>query len=416
VTALPEGWTRRPLGEVAETLLGKMLDKGRPQGLAHVPYLRNVNVQWGRINVDDLRTMELADDERERFGVRAGDLLVCEGGEIGRAAIWPGRTEYIAYQKALHRVRPFRDVESRFLLHYFSFAAQTGSFDALATGSTIKHLPQQQLRRLMVPVPPLDEQRRIVDILEDHLSRLDAAESGLRVAAARTASLRAAFLDALFVEAPTGPLRTVVERVEAGRSFGGSAAPAREDQWGIIKVSAMTWGDFRAGENKAIDAALADARYEIHTGDLLVSRANTTAYVGAAVLVGATRPRLLLSDKSLRLVPVDGVRPEWLHLALSAPRVRSQISRRATGTKDSMRNIAQSALLSVDIPLVGQDRQIADIAAARVNEDARRDIGRQVDSAISHTGALRRALLAAAFSGRLTGRSSDLEIAEESVG
>src|ERR1035437_3835889 len=87
MTELPDGWRIAQLGEVADTTLGKMLDRGHARGLPTVPYLRNVNVQWGRIDTHDLLDMELADGDRERFAVQPGDLLVCEGGEIGRAAI-----------------------------------------------------------------------------------------------------------------------------------------------------------------------------------------------------------------------------------------------------------------------------------------------------------------------------------------
>jgi len=150
-------------------------------------------------------------------------------------------------------------------------------------------------------------------------------------------------------------LSAFVERVEAGRSFGGSAPSARADEWGIVKVSAMTWGAFRPSENKAVPTVAVDPRFEIKPGDLLVSRANTTAYVGAAVLVGETRPKLLLSDKSLRIVARPGIDPRWLLAALTSPRARTQISALATGTKDSMRNISQANLLGVRLPDEGAD-------------------------------------------------------------
>lgn len=108
------------------------------------------------------------------------------------------------------------------------------------------------------------------------------------------------------------PLNSLVGRMEAGKSFGGSAPPATGDEWGVIKVSAMTWGEFRPHENKAVPADKVDPRFEIAPGDVLVSRANTTAYVGAPVLVRSTPPRRLLSDKSLRLVPRSDVNQEWL--------------------------------------------------------------------------------------------------------
>ncbi|WP_326555421.1 hypothetical protein [Micromonospora sp. NBC_01813] len=147
-------------------------------------------------------------------------------------------------------------------------------------------------------------------------------------------------------------LRDIVTRIEAGKSFTCEPRPARDDEWGVIKVSAMTWGEFRESENKAVpDGRGIDPRHEIAPGDLLVSRANTVEYVGAPVLVHSCRPRLLLSDKSLRLVVANEIDRKWLLHALSSPSIRRQISQRSTGQQESMRNISQQALLEMDIPV-----------------------------------------------------------------
>ncbi|MEU8313993.1 hypothetical protein [Micromonospora sp. NPDC049033] len=120
----------------------------------------------------------------------------------------------------------------------------------------------------------------------------------------------------------------------------------------------MTWGEFRESENKAVPPGRpVDPRFEIHPGDILVSRANTEQYVGAPVLVGSCRPKLLLSDKSLRLIPASGVDRMWLLNALASPFVRSQISTRASGQQDSMRNISQKALLGIELPIPPQAEQ-----------------------------------------------------------
>ena len=106
----------------------------------------------------------------------------------------------------------------------------------------------------------------------------------------------------------TVALSTYLERIEAGRSFACDTRPARSDEWGVIKVSAMTHGRFRPEENKALLPGQEPRRnHQIAAGDLLISRANTQEYVGASVLVPAVREGLLLSDKSLRLVPRVGV-------------------------------------------------------------------------------------------------------------
>lgn len=160
-----------------------------------------------------------------------------------------------------------------------------------------------------------------------------------------------------------GTLGDLLLRIETGKSFRCEPRPASLSEWGIIKVSAMTWGSFRESENKAVPAGVDfNPAHEIRTGDILVSRANTEKYVGAPVLVERCRSRLLLSDKSLRLVPSNHIDRRWLYYLLASPGLRNEISRRATGTKDSMRNVSQKTLTGIHIqipPLAEQHRIVA---------------------------------------------------------
>lgn len=200
-------------------------------------------------------------------------------------------------------------------------------------------------------------------------------------------------------------------RIETGKSFRCEPRPASPSEWGIIKVSAMTWGAFREEENKAVPAGVDfNPDYEIRTGDILVSRANTEEYVGAPVMVDRCRRHLLLSDKSLRLVPSEHLNSRWLYYLLSSPAIRREISRRATGTKDSMRNVSQETLASIHVqvpPLAEQDR----IVAALEDHLSRASLGDQnLRQVRLRSSAFRRSLLDAAVSGRLVPRgSSDAE-------
>jgi len=408
-------WPVVRLGDVAHTALGKMLDKAKSKGHAQVPYLRNVNVQWGRIDTEDLLTMELDDNERERFAVEAGDLLVCEGGDIGRCAIWHGRAEYLAYQKALHRIRPGDRLDTLYLRYLLEHHALSGQLAKLATGTTIAHLPQQQLRRVPVPLPPIDVQRRVVNLLEDHLSRLHASSGYLAASRRRLVALERSALDAQFGGTDIS-LADLIEDISSGKSFGAANVPACDGEWGIIKVSAMTWGQFDPAENKAVtDEGRVDPRFEIRSGDLLVSRANTSELVGASVLVRDVRPKLLLSDKSLRLKPRSEVNAEWLWRALQAPSARRQMSAFATGTKDSMRNISQAALKRVLLPNVSTDEQVAALKSFNEVADAIVLLRREVETSAQRLEALRRSLLGAAFSGRLGGAPSEPSAAKEMI-
>jgi type I restriction enzyme S subunit len=202
-----------------------------------------------------------------------------------------------------------------------------------------------------------------------------------------------------------GRLGDLIDKIQAGKSFTCEPRRAREGEWGVIKVSAMTWGEFRDGENKAVphDQPI-DPRNEIWPGDILVSRANTEAYVGAPVLVRDCRPRLLLSDKSLRLIPKEGVNKEWLLQVLASPLVRRQISAASTGNQESMRNISQSALSAIAIPI--PPAHVMEVVADGLR-DASSVIHRQedqVEKARRRCEALRRAILTTALTGRLVTR------------
>lgn len=178
----------------------------------------------------------------------------------------------------------------------------------------------------------------------------------------------------------------------------------------------MTWGEFKPNENKAVSGDRVEPRFEIREGDLLVSRANTADYVGASVLVGPVRPKLLLSDKSLRLTPKAGVNREWLWRALQAPSARAQMTALATGTKDSMRNISQAALRQVRVPKIAEAMQVEALNTyAAVALSASR-LRIEIDRSELRLRNLRHALLAAAFSGRLTGSTSTLSGQLEMIG
>ncbi len=158
------------LGDIADTALGKMLDAARSSG-EPTPYLRNSNIRWGRIDLADVATVPLNVEERQRFALTSGDLLVCEGGEPGRCAVWRGSGELMTYQKALHRVRVHALVEVEYVAAALQEFVQSPRAGRVLTGTTIKHLPQERLRRIELPLPARSEQERIVALLKE----LDAA-------------------------------------------------------------------------------------------------------------------------------------------------------------------------------------------------------------------------------------------------
>ena len=170
-----EGWITRRVSEVAKHSLGKMLDKAKNKGDLQ-PYLRNMNVRWFEFDLSDLLEMPFLPTEAEKYTAVKGDILICEGGYPGRAAIWD--EDYpIHFQKALHRVR-FHEPEHNKWFVYFLYAQdKAGELKKHFNGAGIQHFTGEGLARFEVPLPPLPQLRRAVekfDALAAETQRLES--------------------------------------------------------------------------------------------------------------------------------------------------------------------------------------------------------------------------------------------------
>lgn len=174
---VPEHWTIAPVASRYEVQLGKMLDAAKTTGENLRPYLRVIDVQWGRINTGELAQMDFDERARARFGLLPGDLLVNEGGSYpGRSAIWDGALAECYYQKALHRLRALRDCDdtAAFLRYVMEWAAAYGVFSAGGNEATIEHLPAEKLKRYRFGFPPIAEQLSTSAFLDRETAKIDA--------------------------------------------------------------------------------------------------------------------------------------------------------------------------------------------------------------------------------------------------
>jgi len=173
-------WERKPLGAVADLCLGKMLDQNKNRG-EPLPYLANVNVRWGEFELSDLRTMRFEPKEMDRYGLKFGDIVMCEGGEPGRCAIWKDQIPGMMIQKAIHRIRPKEFLDYRFLFYSFLRLGNSRIFDQYFTGATIKHLPGEKLAKVEVDIPPLPIQQRIAGILSAYDELIENSQRRIRI-------------------------------------------------------------------------------------------------------------------------------------------------------------------------------------------------------------------------------------------
>lgn len=209
-------WDLVPLGSLADTALGKMLSSETRTGEYTGMYLRNESVQWGRIDTSDLKSMSIPGDQVDRYSVRDGDLLVCEGGQPGRCAVWRS-SEPMLYQKALHRVRPQNGVTADWLALAIEAAVKTNRHQSLLTGTTIAHLPQEKLRKLPVPIGQPSAMAAVLDAVQHTQTRSlrlkhSQAEVQSKSIALRRSILKAAFGGRLIAE--SGDARSFDEALE----------------------------------------------------------------------------------------------------------------------------------------------------------------------------------------------------------
>lgn len=191
---LPHSWLWVRFEVIASTRLGKMLDKAKNKGELK-PYLRNTNVQWWKFELEDVKTLRLEQNELDEFRLSDGDLLICEGGEPGRCAIWGNETEEMYFQKAIHRARPCGGVLPEYLQVVLRQDAVSGNLERYFTGATIKHFPGDKLSIYVLPLPPVTEQHRIVTKVDELMALCERLKADLAESRTRQARLSATLIE-----------------------------------------------------------------------------------------------------------------------------------------------------------------------------------------------------------------------------
>ncbi|MFT6927584.1 MAG: type I restriction enzyme S subunit [Psychromonas sp.] len=181
VGRIPKGWEVALISELFQVQLGKMLSKASKIGNKPYPYLGNKNVQWGDVDLTNLETMDFKDAECKKFSLLKGDLLMCEGGDVGRTAIWQGEMGNCYYQKAIHRLRPIESSYEPFLLmEYMRYAKKTGLLVDYISQTSIAHLTKEKLISIPLPVPSVQEQQKIVCILKSITGKINLSATTLQ--------------------------------------------------------------------------------------------------------------------------------------------------------------------------------------------------------------------------------------------
>jgi type I restriction enzyme S subunit len=252
-----------------------MLDKEKNTGVPR-RYLRNPNIRWFEFDLSDLKEILVEERDVHKYEIIDGDVLICEGGEAGRAAVWNGSSNGIIFQKACHRVRAGPRLDAKYLVHRLFYDYQSGGLDDYYTGATIKHLTGQDLARYEFPLPPLPEQRRIAAILD----KADALRRKRKRAIALFDSLTQSIFRKMFGNPAANPngyqLMTfgeIAERMSDG-PFGSNLKSEHyaDDGVRVIRLQNIGVGEFLDHDKAFIsnDHFSRLSKHECRAGDVLI--------------------------------------------------------------------------------------------------------------------------------------------------
>lgn len=369
--------------------------------------LKNKGIDFSNVNqISEADYLEI----KKRSAVATNDILFSMIGTIGNVAIVGSFTDF-----AIKNVALFKNNEALILpkiaMYWLKSDIYQKHLQQNIKGGTQKFISLGSLRESPIPLIPLAEQQEIVRQLDLMLAQVEQIKARLDAIPA----ILKKFRQSVLADAVSGKLIVCKEKwkivklndfvtsIEAGKNLSCiERPPVSDDEYGIVKISAVTWGKYNEEESKTLpEKSLFQESRRVKKGDLLLSRANTLELVGNPVIVHKTTKNLMLSDKVLRLVMSDHSK-KWVNLFLKSKEGRNQIESRATGNQLSMRNISQKALMDIDIPQPSMDEQIQiGIQVDKFFEYAER-IEQTIQSAQKRVNLLTQSILAKAFSGELT--------------
>lgn len=357
-------WPKVKLGDVSELCLGKMLDAAKNKGEPHF-YLRNPDVRWFDIDTSNLRQMPFESHELDRFGLLAGDVLICEGGEAGRAAIWSAQLPNVKFQKAIHRVRTGPGLLNRFLVHRLKYDFDSGRLADYYTGATIKHLTGRDLARYEFSLPPIPDQHRIVAVLD----KADVLRAKRREAIAKLDQLLQSVFLEMFGDPVTNPkgwpetellgdVAEICSGITKGRR---TTEETRETPY--LAVANVQDRHLKLDSVKTICATDAEIeRYRLAVNDLLLTEGGDPDKLGRGALWDGSIAECIHQNHVFRVrvtsPAIDPVFLNWLVGSARGKRYFLSVSKQTTGIASiNMTQLKKFPLLTPPIELQTQFAQ-----------------------------------------------------------
>ena len=378
---LPAEWKVARFDSIFDVQQGKQVSQKNRTGENQRPFLRTKNVFWGRLDLSELDEMNFTEAEEDRLKLAAGDLLICEGGDIGRTAIWSGELSPCYYQNHLHRARLIdKESDSRFVLYWLWYAFEIGSiYFGRGNVTTIPNLSQSKLRELPLPIPPRDEQRKIAAVLGVVQKAIEEQERLI----ALTTELKKTLLHQLFTRGLRGEPQketeiglvpeswSVVELGAVANLFGGYAFKS-DDVVELSNTQLLRMGNLfqnqldlsRGPVFYPDEYAKRYDRFVLKEGDLVMSLTGTSGKedYGYTIELPKLPVTLLLNQRVARIDLIhEGIRKDCLFYFLLSRKFLDHLFPTAKGMKQANLSTYTMKRLRVVIPSLNEQMEIVRI-------------------------------------------------------
>lgn len=433
ICELPRGWTEAKLEDVCNKITngGTFTQVDTAIGL---PVTRIETISFEAIDLNRVKyCTSYTDKDIEKYRLNFGDILfshINSDLHLGKTAIFKEKDTLVLHGINLLRIQTNELIYEIFLYYFLKHCRYKGEFIKIAQKAVNQSsINQAKLKQIKIFIPPLLEQHRIVAKIEELFSELDNGVESLKDAKEQLKVYRQAVLKWAFEGKLTEEWRKkqkdnviswdrrilgeYIDKIEAGKSFRCIEHTPSENQVGIAKVSAVTWGVYNESESKTCPFPdRVREEFIIKEGDFLFSRANTLQLVGACVIASNVKKRIMLSDKILR-IKFKGINQKYSLYYLRSKLGRSEIERFSTGNQESMRNIGQDRIRRISIPICSSVEQSQIIQKIEFRLSICDKLEETINQSLVHAEALRQSILKRAFEGKLVPQDPNDEPVEK---
>jgi len=368
--SLPAEWPVARVDDLFQIQTGKQVSKKNRVGPNQRPFLRTRNVYWGRLDLADVDEMHFTKAQEKRLALRTGDLLLCEGGSVGRTAVWADEMAGCYYQNHLHRLRVSDGrVDPHFAMYWFWYAFDLGGvYFGRKNVTTIPNMSKSRLAELPMPCPAFAEQKDIAAVLSATRQAIDQQERLVVL----TTELKNALMEKLFSEGVDGgqtkeseighvpmswevlPLGDCLVRTQYGLSVKGSTS----GQYPILRMTNQVNGKISSHDLQWVQIEDEEfQKFRVDHGDLLFNRTNSFDLVGRTSIFDIDGDYVFASYLIRLRTDEERLNPFFLNHYLNCASTQARLKTIATRAV-SQSNISATRLKGFLIPLPSPEEQV----------------------------------------------------------